>query len=123
MFKNEFWTKSTGEDYKQMWNEYDDFVLHIVEIASVEKIFKNLDFAKASRIDQISFKLLKEGALNSCGIRDLYCYECLLSENSSWLLYNLIWKFFCNKQMRDECHGFLPVWSLLMNCCCFYVLL
>ena len=76
MSKNEFWTKSTGEDYKQMWNEYDDFVLHIVEIASVEKIFKNLDFAKASRIDQISFNLLKEGTLSSCDIRDLYCCEC-----------------------------------------------
>ena len=76
MSKNKFWTKSTEEDYEQMWNEYGDFLLHIVEIASVEKIFKNLDFAKASRIDQISFNLLKEGTLSSCDIRDLYCCEC-----------------------------------------------
>ena len=60
MSRNEFWIKSTEEDYKQMWNEYENFVLHIIEIASVEKIFKNLDFPKASRIDQISFNLLKE---------------------------------------------------------------
>ena len=77
-----------------MWNEYGDFLLHIVEVASVEKIFKNLDFAKASRIDQISFKFLKEGALNSCNIRDLYYCECPLSENSSWLFYDQIWKNF-----------------------------
>ena len=60
MSRNEFWTKSTEEDYKQMWNQYENFVLHIIEIASVEKIFKNLDFPKASRTDQISFSLLKE---------------------------------------------------------------
>ena len=60
MSRNEFWTKSTEEDYKQLWNQYENFVLHIIEIASVEKIFKNLDFPKASRIDQISFSLLKE---------------------------------------------------------------
>ena len=60
MSRNAFWTKSTEEDYKQMWNQYENFVLHIIEIASVEKIFKNLDFPKASRIDQISFSLLKE---------------------------------------------------------------
>ena len=108
MSKNEFWTKSTEEDYKQMWNEYDDFVLHIVEIASVEKIFKNLDFAKASRIDQISFKFLKEGALNSCSIRDLYCCECPLSENSSWLFYDQIWKIFAISKYEMSAVVFWP---------------
>ena len=88
MSKNEFWIKSTEEDYKQIWNECEDFVFHNAELASVEKIFKNLDIAKASRIDQISARFLKESALNSFDIRDLYCCECSLLENSSWLLYN-----------------------------------
>ena len=38
-----------------------DFVLHKVGITSVEKILKNLDVAKASRIDQISARCLKDG--------------------------------------------------------------
>ena len=47
------------EYYKQIWNEYKDFALHNVEITSVEKILKNLNVVKATRIDQISSKFIK----------------------------------------------------------------
>ena len=41
----------------------DSFVLCNEEAASVEKILKNIDVAKAFRIDQISAKFLKDGVL------------------------------------------------------------
>ena len=75
--------KTTEKGHKQIRNGCEDFVLHKVEVSSVEKIFKNIDVGKASRIDQITPKLFKEGALNSCDIRDLYCRECPLLEYSS----------------------------------------
>ena len=40
----------------------EDIVLHNVEVTTVKKIFKNLDIAKSSRIDQVSAKFLKDGA-------------------------------------------------------------
>ena len=40
-----------------------DFVLHHVNITSVEKIFKKLNVAKASGIDQISARFLYDGYL------------------------------------------------------------
>ena len=41
----------------------EDFVLHNLEVTSIEKILKNLDVARVSVIDQISAKFLKDGAL------------------------------------------------------------
>ena len=52
--KNKFGIKTTTEHYKEIRNKCEDFVLHNVNITSVEKILKNLDIAKASGIDQIS---------------------------------------------------------------------
>ena len=40
----------------------EDFHLHNVEIASVEKILKDLGVLKPSKIDQVSAKFLKNGA-------------------------------------------------------------
>ena len=39
-----------------------DFVLHNVDVTTVNKILKNLDAAKVSRINQISAKFLKNRA-------------------------------------------------------------
>ena len=36
----------------------EDIVLHSVEGTTVKKIFKNVDIAKSSRIDQVSAKFL-----------------------------------------------------------------
>ena len=60
--KNKFGIKTTEEYYKQVRNECDDFVLHSVDVTTVDKILKNLDVAKVSGIDQISAKFLKDGA-------------------------------------------------------------
>ena len=60
--KNKFRIKATREHYKEIRNKCEDFVLHNVDITSVEKILKNLDVAKASGIDQISARFLKDGA-------------------------------------------------------------
>ena len=60
--KNKFRIKTTREHYKEIRNKCEDFVLHNVDITSVEKILKNLDVAKASGIDQISARFLKDGA-------------------------------------------------------------
>ena len=48
--------------YKQILNECEYFVLHNIEITTVDKILKNLDVSKASGADQISAKFLKDGA-------------------------------------------------------------
>ena len=55
-------TKTSEEYYKQIWNEYEDFVLHNVEVVTVENILKNWDTTKAFGINQISSKFLKDGA-------------------------------------------------------------
>ena len=59
--KNKFGIKTTREYYKETRNNCEDLVLHNVDITSVEKILKNLDVAKASGIDQISARFLKNG--------------------------------------------------------------
>ena len=43
-------------------NECENFVVHNIDVTTVDKILKNLDVAKASGIDQISAKFLKDGA-------------------------------------------------------------
>ena len=51
------------EEYdKQIQNECEGFVFLNVEVTSVKKILKTLDVAKASRINQISAKILKDDA-------------------------------------------------------------
>ena len=60
--KNKFGVKATREYYKEIRNKCEDFVLHNVDITSVEKILNNLGVAKASRIDQIFARFLKDGA-------------------------------------------------------------
>ena len=60
--KNKFGIKTTEEYHKQNSNDCEDFVLRNVEVTTADKIFKNLDVAKASGIDQISAKFLKDGA-------------------------------------------------------------
>ena len=52
--KNKFGIKTTEEYYKQIRNE---------EVTFFETILKSLDVVKVSRIDQISAKCLKDGAL------------------------------------------------------------
>ena len=41
-----------------MWG----FVLHDVDVTTADKMLKNLDASKASGIDQISIRFLKDGA-------------------------------------------------------------
>ena len=48
--------KTTGEYYKRIGNEYGDFILHNVDVTTIDKILKNLDIAKTSA------KFLKDGA-------------------------------------------------------------
>ena len=60
--KNKFGMKTTREYYKEIRNNCEDFVLHNVNITSVEKILNNLVAAKAYRIDQISARFLNDGA-------------------------------------------------------------
>ena len=48
--------------YKQIRNECEDFVLHSVDVTTVNKILKNLDLLKSSGTDQIFAKFLKDGA-------------------------------------------------------------
>ena len=60
--KNKYGIKTTREYYKEICNKREEFVLHIADITSVEKILKNLDVAKASRIDQSSARFLKGSA-------------------------------------------------------------
>ena len=43
-------------------NECENFVVHNIDVTTVDKILKNLDVAKASGIEQISAKFLKDGA-------------------------------------------------------------
>lgn len=50
------------EYYKQIQNECEGFVFLNVEVTSVKKILKTLDVATASRINQISAKILKDDA-------------------------------------------------------------
>ena len=54
--------KSIIKWYRQIQNECEDFVLHNVDVTTVDKILKNLDVAKASEIDQISANFLEDGA-------------------------------------------------------------
>ena len=61
--KYEFGIKITEESYKQFRNKLEDFVLHNVEVTTIDKILKNVDIDKALGIDQISAKFLKDGAL------------------------------------------------------------
>ena len=61
--KNKLGFKTTEEYYKKIRNECGDFVLHNVDVTAVDKILENLDVAKASGIDQILAKFLKDGAL------------------------------------------------------------
>ena len=49
------------EYYKQIRNEFEDFVLPNIEVKSVERNLKNLDVGKVSGIE-ISAKSLKGGA-------------------------------------------------------------
>lgn len=58
--KNTFGIKTTEEYHKLIRNECEDFYLHNVEITLVEKSFlTNSDATKASGIDQICAKFLK----------------------------------------------------------------
>ena len=45
--ENKFGIKTTRKYYKEVHNKRKDFVLHSVDITSVEKILKNLDVVKA----------------------------------------------------------------------------
>ena len=54
--------KTTGEYYKHIRNKCEGFVLHNVDVTTVDEILKNLNVAKASGIYQISAKFLKKGA-------------------------------------------------------------
>ena len=58
--KNKFGIKSTREYYKEIRNKCEDFALHNVDITSFKKILKNLNVGKASGIDQISARFLKD---------------------------------------------------------------
>ena len=60
--KNKFGIKTTEDYYKQIRKECKDFVLHNVDVPTVDKVQKNLDVAKTFGIDQISAKFLKDGA-------------------------------------------------------------
>ena len=60
--KTKFGIKITEEYYKQIRNECEDFVLHAVEVTTVDKNLKNLDVSKGSEIDQIFTKFPKHGA-------------------------------------------------------------
>ena len=60
--QNKVRIKTIGYYYKETRNKCEDFVLHNVDVTSIEKILKNLDVAKAFGIDQISARFLKEGA-------------------------------------------------------------
>ena len=60
--KRKFGIKTTREYYKEIRNKYEDFVLHNVDITSVEKILKNLNVGTVSGINQISTRFLKDGA-------------------------------------------------------------
>ena len=57
--KNKFWVKITEEYYKKIRNECEDFVLHNVDVTTVDKILKNLEQIFK---EQISAKFLKDGA-------------------------------------------------------------
>ena len=57
--KNKFGIKTTEE---MIQNECENFVVHNIDVTTVDKILKNLGVAKASGIDQISAKFLKDGA-------------------------------------------------------------
>ena len=59
--KNEFGIKTTTEYHKQIWNEWEDFVLHNTAVTTADKILLNVDIAKASGIHQISAKCFKVG--------------------------------------------------------------
>ena len=60
--KNKFGIKTIEEYYKHIRSECEDFVLCNVDVTTGDKISENLDVAKASGIDQISAKFLKDGA-------------------------------------------------------------
>ena len=60
--ETKFEIKTTRVYYKEIPNKCKDFVLHNVDVTSVEKILKNLDVTKASGIDQTSARFLKDGA-------------------------------------------------------------
>ena len=60
--KRKFGIKTTREYYKEIRNKYEDFVLHNVDITSVEKILKNLNVGTVFGINQISTRFLKDGA-------------------------------------------------------------
>ena len=58
--KNKFGIKTTDENFKHIRNKCEDFVL--CDVTTIAKILKNVDVAKASGIDQISAKFLKNCA-------------------------------------------------------------
>ena len=60
--KNKFGIKTTTEHYKEIRNKCEDFVLHNVDITSVEKTLNKLDVANASGIDQISARFLQDSS-------------------------------------------------------------
>ena len=61
--KNKFGVKTTEKYYNQIRNECEDFVLHNVNVTTIDKILKSLDISKAFGIDHISVKFLNDGAL------------------------------------------------------------
>ena len=52
--KNKFRIKTTEKYYKQIQRKNEDFVLHNVDVTTVDKIFTNLDFWNRSDLCQIS---------------------------------------------------------------------
>ena len=62
MSRNKFGIKTTEEYYKQNQNEWNGFVFNNVDVATVDKLLKNLNAAKAFGIDQISANFLKDDA-------------------------------------------------------------
>ena len=61
--KNKFGVKTTEKYYNQIRNECEGFVLHNVNVTTIDKILKSLDISKAFGIDHISVKFLNDGAL------------------------------------------------------------
>ena len=60
--KNKFEIKTTEEYHKQIQKECEEFVLHNVDVTTVDKVLMNLDVAKSSAIDEMSVNFFKDSA-------------------------------------------------------------
>ena len=53
--KNKLEIKTTEEYHKQIQKECEEFVLHNVDVTTVDKVLMNVDVAKSSAIDVCQF--------------------------------------------------------------------